>query len=420
MSRNKLWAEAFGPYGFKVRVEERRPGGTLYARLPVLPYPGDGPRYQQVSLEHNDKDRAKEWARTEAEKLRAGTSGALDPVPTAGRIFALYTTETRPDKGKSTQELDTRASKIWTRWLGADKDLSKLMPSEWRGFIRARASGEIDAQGQSVPETDADGKRLRRAVRPRTVENDCEWLMWVLNWATKERDADGRYLLKENPARGFEIPHEQNPRRVVATQDRLEALLAVADRVLMDVRQNKKRVAVRSYFRELLELVNGTARRISAVCQLRYEDMRLARSKAWPHGAIQWPGETDKMGKPWAAPLNATTRATVDRILSNRPGIGAAYLFPKATDPTKPVDKDLVSDWLERAEQLAGLPKQSGTLWHAFRRKWATERKHLPLPDVQAAGGWSDPTCLQTIYQQSDDATVYRVVSEPMELREAK
>jgi len=35
------------------------------------------------------------------------------------------------------------------------------------------------------------------------------------------------------------------------------------------------------------------------------------------------------------------------------------------------------------------------------------------------AGGWSDPTCLQTIYQQPDDATVYRVVSEPRELREA-
>ncbi|HLQ59726.1 MAG TPA: site-specific integrase [Gemmatimonadales bacterium] len=418
--RRKLWAEAFGQYGFRVRVEERRVGGTLYARLPVLPYRDDGPRYRDVSLQHADKERAKEWARTEAEKLRAGTSGALDPVPTAARVFARYVTETKPDKGESSQELDTRASAMWTRWLGADKDLSKLTPSEWRGFIRARASGEIDAQGKPVPEKDDEGNPTRKPVRTRTVENDCKWLMWVLNWATKERDADGHYLLQENSARGFAIPHEQNPRRPVATQDRYEALLAVADQVLMDVRRNKKRVPVRSYFRELLELVNGTARRISAVCQLRYEDLRLARSKTRPHGAIQWPGETDKMAKAFAAPLNATTRATIDRILSERPGIGAAYLFPKASDPTKPVGKDLVSDWLERAEQLAGLPKQSGTLWHAFRRKWGTERKHHPIQDVMAAGGWSDPTCLQTIYQQADPETVYRVVSEPAELREAK
>jgi integrase len=419
MSRAKLWAEAFGPYGFKIRVEERRPGGTLYARLPILPYRGDGPRYREISLKHSDRDRAKAWAFEESEKLRAGVSGASDPVPTAARIFARYITETKPDKGESSQELDARASAMWTRWLGADRDLSKLTPSEWRGFIRARSSGEIDAHGKAVPEKDAEGQPLRKPVRPRTTENDCEWLMWVLNWATKERDADGRYLLKENPARGYDMPHEQNPRRPVATQDRYEALLAVADRVLMDVRRDGKRVAVRSYLPELLALVNGTARRISAVCALRYEDLRLARSKAWPHGAIQWPGETDKMGKPWAAPLNASTRATVDRILSERPGIGAAYLFPRTSNAAKPVDKDLVSDWLERAEQLAGLPKQSGTLWHAFRRKWGTERKHLPIQDVMMAGGWSDPTCLQTIYQQPDDAMVYRVVSEPTELREA-
>ena len=106
-----------------------------------------------------------------------------------------YVTETHPDKGRSSRELDTRASKMWTRWLGAHKDLSKLTPSEWRGFIRARTSGEIDAHGKPVPEKDAEGKPLRKPIRPRTVENDCEWLVWVLTWATKERDGDGRPLV---------------------------------------------------------------------------------------------------------------------------------------------------------------------------------------------------------------------------------
>ncbi len=72
------------------------------------------------------------------------------------------------------------------------------------------------------------------------------------------------------------------------------------------------------------------------------------------------------------------------------------------------------------AERVAGVPKQEGTLWHAFRRKWATERKHLPDVDVvAAAGGWSDTTTLRCVYQQADQEGMYRVVSEPSVLREA-
>ena len=31
------------------------------------------------------------------------------------------------------------------------------------------------------------------------------------------------------------------------------------------------------------------------------------------------------------------------------------------------------------AKEKAGLPKLEGGLWHPYRRKWATERKYLPL-----------------------------------------
>ncbi len=44
----------------------------------------------------------------------------------------------------------------------------------------------------------------------------------------------------------------------------------------------------------------------------------------------------------------------------------------------------------------------------------------LPDVDVAAAGGWSDLTSLKTAYQQPDTATLYRVVSEPTELREVR
>src|SRR5450756_1438179 len=48
---------------------------------------------------------------------------------------------------------------------------------------------------------------------------------------------------------------------------------------------------------------------------------------------------------------------------------------------------------------------------HAYRRKWAIERKHLPLKDVAAAGGWKDVSTLLEVYQQSDEESVLAVTS---------
>lgn len=76
--------------------------------------------------------------------------------------------------------------------------------------------------------------------------------------------------------------------------------------------------------------------------------------------------------------------------------------------------------YLSEGEKLAGLEAQKGSLWHAYRRKWATERKHLPDVHVAAAGGWKPVQTLKTAYQQADAETILRVVLEVGELREAK
>ena len=55
--------------------------------------------------------------------------------------------------------------------------------------------------------------------------------------------------------------------------------------------------------------------------------------------------------------------------------------------------------WLRLAEEKAKLPKLPHGLWHPYRRKWATERKHLSLKDVAAAGGWKSTTTLLECYQ---------------------
>ena len=58
--------------------------------------------------------------------------------------------------------------------------------------------------------------------------------------------------------------------------------------------------------------------------------------------------------------------------------------------------------WVTPTFEIGNLPTPAGTLWHGFRRKWATDRRHSPLKDVATAGGWSDVQTMITCYQQPD------------------
>ncbi len=108
--------------------------------------------------------------------------------------------------------------------------------------------------------------------------------------------------------------------------------------------------------------------------------------------------------------------APLEQIVRDRPGIGGAYLFP--IKEGEPVPYETARRWLIEAEQLAELPKQERSLWHAYRRAWATSRKSLPLADVAQAGGWTSTETLQRCYTQPDDATILAVVLGGAELRE--
>ncbi|CAN5848948.1 hypothetical protein BH20GEM1_BH20GEM1_17930 [soil metagenome] len=63
---------------------------------------------------------------------------------------------------------------------------------------------------------------------------------------------------------------------------------------------------------------------------------------------------------------------------------------------------------------------QDGSLWHAYRRLWASARKDLPDVDVAQAGGWSSLTALKMAYQKPDDQTMLQVVTHKAGLREVK
>ncbi|MEO7986929.1 MAG: tyrosine-type recombinase/integrase [Gemmatimonadales bacterium] len=349
----------------------------------------------------------------QASKLEQGSADLLAGKITLARLFGLYLAHHSPRKTADEQGEDRRRVELWIRVLGADKNPHKIIRRELEAFVEARRSGGINARGHAQP------PEKQRPVRARPVEADVNWLRWLCNWATEWQEESGRHLMRENPLRGFTPPTEKNPRRPVASDDRYEAVRAVADQVVMEIRWDGHRRERRSYLAEILDLVAGTGRRITPVCFLRAEDLRLPATPATPHGAIHWPAATDKMGRESTVPISPTVRAALIRVLEGR-GIASGYLFPSPIDPDRPVNKDLVRQWLRQAERLAKLEPQQGSAWHAYRRGWATARKHLPLADLAAAGGWKGTEALQRCYLHADEATMLDVVMSGAALREVR
>lgn len=330
-----------------------------------------------------------------------------DSSPRLGLVLDLYGRHETPKKVETERRADARRAELWVRMLGDDKELSQVAHREWDRFIELRSSGVIDARGKVVADTS------RRPVRNGTVKADLVFLRTLIHWAMRWQDGSGRYLMNADPTRGFSIPRTLNPRRPVATLDRYEKVLAAAAQTNMQVTWGERRVSRPSYLREVLVLAYHTGRRISAILALRYEDVRLDRR---PYAAIRWPADTDKSRRESLVPVSPAVKQVLESILRDRPGIEAGPIFPAAQNPRQRTSTMVASAWLLKAEKIAGVDKHDGSLWHAYRRGWATARKHLPDVDVAAAGGWRDTTTLKAVYQQADESTMYRVVSEPMEI----
>lgn len=408
---NKL-PYSVGTYGQGTVRAYSRPDGML--GLDVRPPRG---KPYRKSLKHRDAARAIE----QAKELQAQFTLNVAPNrhgATVGVVLDAFVARQRErrDAGAITAGAvkdAERAAEFWKLALGADRDASELTQDDIERTAEKRKAGLLDARGKAIPKAEA------RPVRTRAVGSDLEVLRAALRWAVHKRR-----LLKVNVMDGYEIPAEKNPRRAVADAKRYAATLAVADAVTMELRGDGKRVNVPSYLPELLTLAYATGRRVSAILGIRTTDLRLEPTTDAPYGGIVWPADTDKMGKEWTAPIDEQARKALDRIAADRlVGVRSRwpetpYLFPSPRDPSLPVSKDLASAWLQAAETAAELPKLDGSLWHAYRRQWATARKHHPLGDVADAGGWKGTATLRECYVQPDAATVRNVVLNTSELRD--
>ena len=161
-----------------------------------------------------------------------------------------------------------------------------------------------------------------------------------------------------------------------------------------------------------LVLLEATGRRSGSIRQLRWEDINFNTSE------ITWRAEADKKRQQWNTPVPASLLEEI-RAFRSKLSVVAGLVFPAEKTPTEPIGRDVFARWILALEKRAGLAKLDGGLLHTFRRKWATERKDLPLKDVAAAGGWKDVGTLLTCYQQADWQTMLAVMSEPRKVTEA-
>ena len=252
--------------------------------------------------------------------------------------------------------------------LGADVPIAAIKPSHLAKYLAQRvAEGHAPAGRRDLVATSI-----------------------AVNWGI------GEGLLEENPlarkpARdAMRTTHD--PRRPFATRDRYDALQQVAPRLP-------------PAFAPLLCLAWNTGHRLSALLELKWEHVTLTKTAEAPFGTIRWYADCAKTTKrhEHTLPMNEPAYTAL-RAWKKRRGavVGAGWVFPSPRDPKRALEKWAAAPWLREAERLAKIAHMPGGGWHMLRRGWATARKHLPLKDVAAGGGWTDTATVLKSYQHAD------------------
>jgi len=380
------WRMSLGERGCRVVLFERKPGGTLYREVWI----GGKRVAAKKSLNHRDRERAK----ADAYKLLATLKSNQDALSggrlTLRTLFDNYVgSPSFQGKKPRTQREDRRKLERVVKFLGHDREVRSLSDSDVARYTQARLEGN--------------------KVRARTVEADLVALNTMLNWATRRRNHHGQPVLERNPLHGARFPREKNPKRPIATWERFQRTREAMQALRVDVSENER---VRWLKLELaLVLAEATGRRLGSIQQLRWEDVDFDKH------AICWRHDADKRGREWQMPL---PKSLADELRDFQRQLGAVggWMFPGERKPDQFMDRHQFDKWLRVAEEHAGLPSLCSGLWHPYRRKWGTERKHLPVTDVAAAGGWKDVHTLLTCYQQPDSETLLAVVGEARKVRE--
>lgn len=380
--------------------------------------PGTG--RDQVTLGTHDRNEAERLGKELLAALLTGRT--RDDAPAAGsrgaervrlgELWERYRTECPTYvKGKPCTKSDaTGRIAVLLAYFGRDRDVRTLSAADVANYSAARRAGGVRCGDD----------RVTPGVRQRSVHADLVRLRAMLRWGctvpAPGGPSDGGRWLDRNPLEGLRFDREKNPVRPVASWERFLATRTALQHLAANTESDAARL--RWVRLELaLVLAEATGRRRGAIVGLAWDDVDFAA------GSIRWRAEYDKKGVEWVVPASPDLLDELRRFRRRLAALGAPVtgpLFPSRKDPDAPMKPELLTQWLVTAEDAGKLPKLAGGLWHPYRRKWASERMHLPLKAVADAGGWKDITTLTTCYQHTDDATLLAVMSEPRKRREGR
>jgi hypothetical protein len=419
VSRDSLWSYSCGAYGHTVRVYARKGRANLFISYTDR----ETGKLARPCLGHSDRARAKKEARELADALTAAASPSVAAAGDATRssdrqdghtsgeppsppemlswdkLFDTYTIEESIYKKGSGASEDARRVRLWKHFMKLRECVTPahLDKTDVNAFVRMRRAGTL-----VVP--DVALKRLAReelngnAVKDRTVHADLVYLITVLNWATEKKDKGTPWLV----AMPIRMPSDLKKKardQPVAYEEDVRAIRRAGN--LVDSQQ------LYSYF---IRLHDNLGWRVTPMCAIKASEVSLERSATWPWGYVIKNQYVDKEGVGQRVPLSKHAYYTLLRIFQRRkivPG-DDAYLFPAKLDVQARWTRWHVRDLQLAAEKLAGISPIGGT--HAIRRKWVSERKHHPISDIMAAGGWTDIRSLEA-YLKADPGTMYEVVS---------
>jgi integrase len=332
-----------------------------------------------------DQALAHAWAM--ASQQKASVPGTL----TIGALFDIYDRNGLHGRTARHAAEVRRKLGLWRAFLGAQRPVHALSPTDVERFVHARRTGTLCV----------DSGAVGRPVGMTTIWHDYVALTTAVHFGVRYRDAHGRRLLTANPLDGVRVSKSVSPARPVADRAYYGALREAGEQV-------------HRQFSVALDLAYSTGHRIDAILRLRWNDINFVSSPHAPYGTLRWRAENDKIENEHVVPINQLAHDALAALAKASQVIGEAYVFPSERNANIPVDRHLASRWLRRAERLAGVDHVAGRGWHSFRRAWASARKHLPDVDVAAAGGWKDTATMKRCYQHADAIGVLRAVTEPM------
>lgn len=362
--KNGTWCRTLGFRGTLVRLFERSEGGGFQRAVRLK-----SGRVSRKSLGTNDRAEAERLGRHLLAALLRDEEMERSGVLTLGDLWTRYKRDCVSflDNHPRTQKNAERSSEVLLAFFGKDCDVRTLTEQDQIAFTQKRLAGGI------VCTVD----RTTEAVRTRSVEVDLQLLNTMLRWATTVRVRGGHRLLEQHPLAGVKRPREKNPKRPVASWERYHVTRTKVQELSNSAKNDVSR---RKWLKLELALVlaEATGKRLGSIRQLHWEDFDYKAS------TIRWRAEADKKG------VGSTVRippALRDEIRAFQVKLGGSFgglMFPSHSDPSKALTRDAFGHWLRKAEELAKLPKLDGSLWHAYRRGWATARKDLPIKDVAA------------------------------------